>query len=236
MPYVNSTVFIIDPDESVRESLESVLRRRGWIAEPCASATAFLARQPQLAPSCLLIDITLPDPTAFELLRRIATERKETPIIVIAAWSDTPMTVRAMKAGAVEFLLKPLAEDELLAVVRQALATSHAILEDEAELVDLRKRYECLSVREREVMEGVVTGSLNKHIGAALGISEITVKAHRGRAMRKMRAESLASLVAMALRLRLPCAAVTPRPRLDTPRARSEITRGSPLSAFAVAS
>jgi FixJ family two-component response regulator len=201
MLHLHPTVFVVDPDVSVRASLEAVIRLAGWTPATLGSAAAFLARRPAMGPSCLVVDITLPEFAGFELLRRIAADRKATPVIAVAGYSDIPMTVRAMKAGADEFLVKPLAEDVVLAAVRHAITRSRATLDQEAELLELRNRYDSLSGREREVMTRVVAGHLNKRIGSALGISEITVKAHRGKVMRKMRAKSLAELVLMAMRL-----------------------------------
>jgi FixJ family two-component response regulator len=203
MPNLNPTVFIVDQDASLRSSLATAIRRAGYSAETFGSADAFHSHSRRLIPSCLLLDVS-PDLDSPELLRRIATDREETPVIAMSADADIPMTVRVMKAGAVEFLTKPLAQEVLLAAVGRALTRSRAVLEQAAEQLELRKRYITLSSREREVMRRVVAGFLNKQVGAALGISEITVKAHRGRAMRKMGADSLAELVAMALSLRLP--------------------------------
>jgi FixJ family two-component response regulator len=219
------TVFVVDPNASVRAALEPLLRRSGWKAQTFGSAGEFLACPRSPAPSCLVIEVVLPDHEPFELLRRIAADRRETPIIGMSGVGDIPMTVRAMKAGAVEFLTKPLVDDALLAAVAHALARSRRVLDQEAELRELRERHDSLSSREREVMAWVVAGLLNKQVGASLGISEITVKAHRGRVMRKMGADSLAQLVSMAVRLRL-----TPE-RAIRPRTFSSPMRGITLEA-----
>ena len=194
-------VFIVDDDVSVRESLELLIQSAGWYAETFASASAFLARPRVDVPSCLVLDVSLPDLNGLDLQKRIATDRLDLPIIFITGYGDVPMTVRAMKAGAVEFLTKPFSDDALLGAIAGAIERSRATLGGAAELRDVRDRYESLSPREREVMALVVTGMLNKQIGGELHISEITVKAHRGKAMRKMRADSLADLVTMAARL-----------------------------------
>ena len=197
------TVFVVEPDESVRASLETVIRRAGLSPRTYRCAGEFVAHPPLMGPSCLVLAVATFDFIGLEAVRRIATARRETPIIVVAAESDIPMTVLAMKAGAAEFLLKPLADRELLCAIEQAIARSRAALSRDAEVGELRQRYESLSLREQQVMTHVVAGHLNKQVGAALGISEITVKAHRGRAMYKMGADSLAELVTMALRLEL---------------------------------
>src|SRR5262245_56551221 len=198
------TVFVVDPDASVRASLETVIRRAGLSPRTYHSAGELLAHPPRLGPSCVVLALGAFDLTGLDSLRSIAGDRKDTPIIVVTEESDIPMTVLAMKAGAVEFLLTPLTDDELLAAIRHAIARSRVTLRRKAEVKKLRGRYESLSIREQQVMERVIAGHLNKRIGAALGISEITVKAHRGRVMHKMGAESLAELVTMGIRLELP--------------------------------
>jgi len=196
-------VFVVDDDISVRESLELLIRCAGWQPEIFASAQAFLDRPAVLAPSCLVLDVTLPDLNGLELQKRIANDRTSMPIIFITGYGDVPMTVRAMKAGAVEFLTKPFGDDVLLDAIRNALERSCTVLGQEAQLQSLRVSYASLSPREREVMALVVSGLLNKQVGGELGISEITVKAHRGRVMRKMKAGSLADLVKIAAGLGL---------------------------------
>jgi len=195
-------VFVVDDDVSVREALEALIRSEGWNTEIFASAEAFLARPRVFTPSCLVLDVTLPDLNGLDLQKLLA-DRIEMPIIFITGYGDVPLTVRAMKAGAVEFLTKPFVEEALLNAIRDALERSQTELNCEAEIGMLRGRYTALSRREREVMALVVCGRLNKQVGAELGISEITVKAHRGRVMQKMQARSLADLVNMAGRLRL---------------------------------
>lgn len=194
-------VFVVDDDISVRESLELLIESAGWTPETFASAQDFLAHPRRLAPSCLVLDVGLPDLNGLELQRRIANDRIELPIIFITGYGDVPMTVQAMKAGAVEFLTKPFSDDVLLAAISHAIDRSRTALEHQAATHALREHYASLSHREREVMGLVVTGLLNKQVGAELHISEITVKAHRGRVMRKMQAESLADLVNMAATL-----------------------------------
>jgi FixJ family two-component response regulator len=198
------SVFVVEPDAAVRASLDTVIRRAGLSPRTYRSAGELLAHPPRLGPSCLVLEVAVFDLIALDALRRIAAERNDTPIIVVAVESDIPMTVLAMKAGAFEFLMKPLTDAELLAAIHHAVARSRAILGRKAEVWELRGRYESLSVREQQVMARVVAGHLNKQIGASLGISEITVKAHRGRVMQKMGADSLAELVTMAMRLELP--------------------------------
>jgi FixJ family two-component response regulator len=202
MPHATPIVFVVDDDVSVRESLELLIRSAGWQPEIFASAREFLACPRVFAPSCLVLDVTLPDLNGLDLQTRVAADRTDIPIIFITGYGDVPMTVRAMKAGAVEFLTKPFNDDELLNAMRHAIERSQAALDNEAEMQELRDHYASLSRREREVMALVVSGLLNKQVGGELGISEITVKAHRGNAMRKMGARSLADLVTMAARLR----------------------------------
>ncbi len=196
-------VFVVDDDVSVRESLEALIRFVGWQPETFASAEEFLIRPRPVAPCCLVLDVSLPDLNGLELQKLIATDRIDMPIIFITGHGDIPMTVQAMKAGAVEFLTKPIDDDALLSSIKSAVKRSAAALDDQAELRALRQRHESLTPREREVMRLVVAGMLNKQIGMKLGISEITVKAHRGKMMQKMKAESLADLVKTAVRVGL---------------------------------
>ena len=202
MSTVTPIVFIVDDDVSVRESLELLIQNEGWQAETFASAHEFLDHPRAALPSCLILDVSLPGLNGLELQQRVAVERTDMPIIFITGHGDIPMTVRAMKAGAIEFLTKPFNDEALLSAIRQALQRSRLALSHEAEMRELRNCYALLTPRERQVMALVVSGLLNKQIGGELGISEITVKAHRGQVMQKMKADSLAALVKMAARLR----------------------------------
>jgi FixJ family two-component response regulator len=203
MSHATPIVFVVDDDVSVRESLELLIRWAGWQPETFASAQEFLSHPRVLAPSCLVLDVTLPGLNGLDLQKRVAVDRTDMPIIFITGYGDVPMTVQAMKAGAVEFLTKPFGDDVLLSAIRHAIERSRTALRHEAEIRALRDCYASLSRREREVMALVISGLLNKQVGGDLGISEITVKAHRGKVMRKMKAHSLADLVTMAARLRL---------------------------------
>jgi FixJ family two-component response regulator len=199
---VTPVVFVVDDDISVYESLELLIRCEGWQPETFASAEEFLERPRPGMPSCLVLDVSLPGLTGLELQKRIAVERTDMPVIFITGYADVPTTVKAMKAGAVEFLIKPFSDDVLLRAIRAALERSRVALSREAQMRVLQDRYASLSRRERQVLALVVSGLLNKQIGGELGISEITVKAHRGRVMQKMKADSLADLVRMAAKLR----------------------------------
>ena len=197
-------VFVVDDDVSVREALEALIGFEGWQVETYSSAEEFLLRQRFHGPSCLVLDVSLPDLNGLDLQTRVAADRADMPIIFITGHGDVPMSVRAMKAGAVEFLTKPFSDKELLGAIRQAIEHSKDTLDHETEINALRECHKSLSRREQEVMALVVTGLMNKQVGGELGISEITVKAHRGRVMRKMGASSLADLVNMAARLGIP--------------------------------
>jgi len=201
MAHATPIVFVVDDDISVRESLESLIRCAGWQPETFASAEEFIAHPRPFVPSCLVLDVSLPDLNGLDLQKRVAADRSDMPIIFITGYGDVPMTVQAMKAGAVEFLTKPFGDDVLLSAIRNAIERSQTSLGREAERRVLQASYASLSRREREVMALVVSGLLNKQVGGELGISEITVKAHRGQVMRKMQADSLADLVNMAARL-----------------------------------
>ena len=203
MLHESPVIFVIDDDISVREALELLIQSMGWQSETYESAQEFLARPRAPVPNCLVLDVNLPDLNGLDLQKLIALERTETPVIFLSGVGDIPMTVKAMKAGAVEFLTKPFDDEVLLDAIAQALDSSRAALALESEMKALRHRYALLSPREREVMALVVSGLLNKQIAFELGISEITVKAHRGQVMRKMEATSVAGLVNIAVRLRI---------------------------------
>jgi FixJ family two-component response regulator len=194
-------VSVVDDDICVRESLESLIRFAGWEPETYASAGEFLTRRHADAPNCLVLDVSLPDLNGLELQKRIASDRTDMPIIFITGYGDIPMSVQAMKAGAVEFLTKPFPDEVLLSAIRNAIERSRAAQGQNAERQAVRECYAVLTPREREVMTLVVAGMSNKRVGRTLGISEITVKAHRGKVTRKMKADSLADLVKMAAKL-----------------------------------
>ena len=202
-------VFVVDDDPSVREALESLIVQAGWRAQVFESAHAFLSFPRALVPSCLVLDVSLPGLNGLELQSLIAGDRIDMPIIFITGHADVPMTVKAMKAGAVEFLTKPVAEAVLINAIGSAIARSRVTLDQEGESQALRSLYAKLTRRERDVMTLVVRGLLNKQVGGELGMAEITVKAHRGQVMRKMKAASFADLVNMGARLGL---ASAPKP------------------------
>ena len=202
-PQAQSIVFVVDDDVSVRESLELLIEFAGWQPETFAAAADFLARPRTTTPSCLVLDVSLPDLNGLELQKLIASERTDMPIIFITGHGDVPMSVQAMKGGAVEFLTKPFDDEILLSAIRHALTRSASVLDEQSETASLRSTYDSLTPREQEVMQLVVAGMLNKQIGLKLGISEITVKAHRGKMMQKMKAESVADLVKAAMKLGL---------------------------------
>ncbi len=202
MSSVIPIVFIVDDDVSVRESLELLVRNENWKPETFASAQDFLNHPRKLVPSCLVLDLSLPGLNGLELQKQLAVEHIDMPIIFITGYGDVPKSVQAMKAGALEFLTKPLNNDTLISAIRNALERSRLALAQNAEMQELRNRYTSLTPREQQVMALVVAGLLNKQVGGELGISEITVKAHRGQVMQKMKADSLADLVRMAARLR----------------------------------
>jgi FixJ family two-component response regulator len=203
-PPVAPIIFVVDDDIHVQQSLEQLIRSRGWQPQLCNSAQEFLARPRPFVPSTLILAFSFAGSSSLEVQKRIARECPGIPIVIVADNKDIPTTVQAMKAGAVDYLIKPLRQEPLVAAIRQSLARSRAALDQGREMHELRSCHGSLTLRERQVMALVVAGLLNKQIGAELGISEITVKAHRGQVMQKMKASSLAHLVNMALRLRIP--------------------------------
>ena len=195
------SVFIVDDDVSVRESLELLVRNENWKPETFASAQEFLNHPRTPVPSCLVLDLSLPGLNGLELQKQLTAQHIDMPIIFITGYGDVPKSVQAMKAGALEFLTKPLDNNTLISAIRNALERSRLTLAQDAEMQELRARYASLTSRERQVMALVVSGLLNKQVGGELGISEITVKAHRGQVMQKMKADSLATLVKLAAKL-----------------------------------
>ncbi len=204
MTNASPIVFVVDDDISMRESLEALIQDQGWHVETFISAEEFLNRPHEIVPHCLVLDISMPGLNGLELQKRLAMQQPEMPIIFMTGHGDIPKSVQAMKAGAVEFLTKPFSDGTLLSAIRGAIERSKVLVVRNAELQSLKSRYARLTSREREVLALVVAGLLNKQVGSELGISETTVKAHRGCMMRKMKADSLAELVNMAARLRLP--------------------------------
>ena len=220
-------VFVVDGDASVRASLELLVESAGWTSATFTSASEFLAHPQVVAPSCLVLDVALADLDGADLEERLA-KRSDLPMILLTGLGDVPMVVRAMRFGAVEFVMRPFADHVLAGAVERALARSKRVLSDEAQMRVLRECYASLSARERDVMALVASGLLNKQVGSELGISEITVKAHRGNVMRKMNAASFADLVRMADKLGIPLTERSVRPA----RVRSAVGVGVPGFAY----